>query len=55
VTDLNAAVEWYTTVLGFEPGAYWSPDAPNYAHALRNAEVHDRGPDGNELGFVRNG
>lgn len=32
VTDLNAAVEWYTTVLGFEVESYWPPDAPNYAH-----------------------
>jgi catechol 2,3-dioxygenase-like lactoylglutathione lyase family enzyme len=32
VADLKAAVEWYTTVLGFEVEAYWPPEAPNYAH-----------------------
>lgn len=103
VTDLTAAVEWYTTVLGFEVEAYWPPDAPNYAHFTTQTgatfavmEAEGRGarfnftvddpdalwnkvrdlavvveplfdtpygtrkftiadPDGNELGFVRNG
>jgi predicted enzyme related to lactoylglutathione lyase len=32
VADLQRAVEWYTTVLGFEVEAYWPPDRPNYAH-----------------------
>ena len=32
VRDLAAALEWYTTVLGFEVDSVWPPDAPNYAH-----------------------
>lgn len=32
VSDLARAVEWYTTVLGFEVESYWPPDKPNYAH-----------------------
>ncbi|MEU0092147.1 VOC family protein [Kribbella sp. NPDC006257] len=103
VADLKAAVEWYTTVLGFEVEAYWPPDVPNYAHFKAQGgatfavmEADGRGgrfnftaddpdalweqvreaavvveplfdtpygtrkftiadPDGNELGFVRNG
>jgi catechol 2,3-dioxygenase-like lactoylglutathione lyase family enzyme len=103
VADLHAAVEWYTTVLGFEVESYWPPDAPNYAHFVTDSgatfavmEAAGRGgrfnftvddpdawwdklkdraviveplfdtpygtrkftiadPDGNELGFVRNG
>jgi catechol 2,3-dioxygenase-like lactoylglutathione lyase family enzyme len=103
VADLNTAVEWYTTVLGFKVEAYWPPDAPNYAHFVTHSgatfavmEADGRGgrfnftvadpdalwakvkdlavvveplfdtpygtrkftiadPDGNELGFVRNG
>jgi predicted enzyme related to lactoylglutathione lyase len=32
VGDLDRAVEWYTTVLGFEVEAMWPPGRPNYAH-----------------------
>jgi predicted enzyme related to lactoylglutathione lyase len=32
VHDLDEAVEWYTTVLGFEVESTWPPDTPNYAH-----------------------
>jgi predicted enzyme related to lactoylglutathione lyase len=32
VSDLRRAVEWYTTVLGFEVVSYWPPEEPNYAH-----------------------
>jgi catechol 2,3-dioxygenase-like lactoylglutathione lyase family enzyme len=32
VSDLTRAVEWYTTLLGFEVEAYWPPEAPNYVH-----------------------
>ena len=32
VADLRRAVEWYTTVLGFEVESVWPPDRPNYAH-----------------------
>ena len=32
VRDLQRAVEWYTTVLGFEVEAYWPPEAPHYVH-----------------------
>lgn len=31
VTDLRRAVEWYTTVLGFEVESFWPPEQPNYA------------------------
>ena len=31
VADLRRAVEWYTTVLGFEVESVWPPDRPNYA------------------------
>lgn len=43
VADLRRAVEWYTTVLGFEAMSHWPPDQPTIAD-----------PDGNQLGFVRN-
>jgi catechol 2,3-dioxygenase-like lactoylglutathione lyase family enzyme len=103
VTDLRRAVEWYTSVLGFEVEASWPPEQPNYAHFVSSGgatfavmEADGRGgrfnftvddpdslweqlkdsvrvieplfdtaygtrkftvadPDGNELGFVRNG
>jgi predicted enzyme related to lactoylglutathione lyase len=32
VRDLGRAVEWYTTVLGFEVESYWPPEEPNYVH-----------------------
>lgn len=32
VRDLVRAVEWYTTVLGFEVESYWPPEEPIYAH-----------------------
>lgn len=32
VSDLAAAIEWYSTVLGFEVDATWPPDRPHYAH-----------------------
>lgn len=32
VVDLDAALDWYTTVLGFEIDALWPPDRPTYAH-----------------------
>jgi predicted enzyme related to lactoylglutathione lyase len=32
VADLRRAVEWYTTMLGFEVESFWPPDRPNYAH-----------------------
>jgi catechol 2,3-dioxygenase-like lactoylglutathione lyase family enzyme len=32
VSDLERAIGWYTTVLGFEVESTWPPDAPNYAH-----------------------
>ena len=32
VADLRRAVEWYTTVLGFEVESFRPPDRPNYAH-----------------------
>ena len=32
VGDPRRAVEWHTTVLGFEVESYWPPDQPNYAH-----------------------
>jgi catechol 2,3-dioxygenase-like lactoylglutathione lyase family enzyme len=32
VADLRRAVEWYTTMLGFEVDSTWPPDRPNYAH-----------------------
>jgi len=32
VSDLEAAIAWYTEVLGFEVDALWPPDRPNYAH-----------------------
>jgi catechol 2,3-dioxygenase-like lactoylglutathione lyase family enzyme len=32
VADLGRAVEWCTTVLGFEVESFWPPDRPNYAH-----------------------
>jgi predicted enzyme related to lactoylglutathione lyase len=31
VADVGRAVEWYTTVLGFEVLSYWPPDQPTYA------------------------
>ncbi len=32
VKNLNAAIDWYTTKLGFKVSATWPPDKPNYAH-----------------------
>lgn len=32
VANLEAAIEWYTTVLGFVLDTMWPPDRPNYAH-----------------------
>ena len=32
VADLRRAVEWYTTMLGFEVESFWPPDHPTYAH-----------------------
>ncbi len=32
VADLGRAIEWYTTVLGFELEARWPPEHPHYAH-----------------------
>jgi catechol 2,3-dioxygenase-like lactoylglutathione lyase family enzyme len=32
VAHLPRAVDWYTTVLGFEVEALWPADRPNYAH-----------------------
>jgi catechol 2,3-dioxygenase-like lactoylglutathione lyase family enzyme len=32
VSDLDRAIEWYTTVLGFEVESVWPPEAPDYAH-----------------------
>ena len=32
VSDLRRAIDWYTTVLGFEVESYWPPDQPNYVH-----------------------
>ena len=32
VADLAQAVDWYTTVLGFEVESYWPPEEPTYAH-----------------------
>jgi catechol 2,3-dioxygenase-like lactoylglutathione lyase family enzyme len=32
VADLRRAVEWYTTMLGFEVDSTRPPDRPNYAH-----------------------
>jgi catechol 2,3-dioxygenase-like lactoylglutathione lyase family enzyme len=32
VSDLRRALEWYTTILGFEVESYWPPEEPNYAH-----------------------
>ena len=32
VSDLGAAIRWYTTVLGFVVEATWPLDQPNYAH-----------------------
>ena len=32
VSDLRRAIEWYTTILGFEVESYWPPNRPNYAH-----------------------
>jgi predicted enzyme related to lactoylglutathione lyase len=31
VADLASAVDWYTTVLGFEVMSSWPPDPPDYA------------------------
>ena len=32
VADLQASIEWYTSVLGFAVDSTWPPDQPNYAH-----------------------
>jgi catechol 2,3-dioxygenase-like lactoylglutathione lyase family enzyme len=32
VSDLARAIDWYTSVLGFEVESLWPPDAPDYAH-----------------------
>lgn len=32
VRDLRRAVDWYSTVLGFEVESYWPPEDPTYAH-----------------------
>jgi len=32
VRNLQGAVQWYTTVLGFKVESYWPPENPNYAH-----------------------
>ena len=32
VSNLDRAIGWYTSVLGFEVESTWPPDAPNYAH-----------------------
>ena len=32
VSDLASAIDWYTTLLGFEVNATWPPEHPNYAH-----------------------
>lgn len=32
VSDLGAAITWYTEVLGFEVEAKWPPERPDYAH-----------------------
>jgi catechol 2,3-dioxygenase-like lactoylglutathione lyase family enzyme len=32
VADLRRAIDWYTTMLGFEVDSTWPPDRPNYAH-----------------------
>ncbi len=37
VADLQRAVEWYTSVLGFEVEACWPPDQPSYAHFVSAA------------------
>lgn len=37
VADLAEAIEWYTSVLGFEVESTWPPDAPNYAHFVASA------------------
>ena len=37
VSDLGRAIEWYTSVLGFEVAATWPPDVPNYAHFVSDS------------------
>ena len=32
VKNLDAAIDWYTTKLGFKVAATWPPEKPNYAH-----------------------
>lgn len=32
VKNLNVAIDWYTTILGFKVAATWPPENPNYAH-----------------------
>ena len=39
VRDLQKAIDWYATILGFEVTGLWPPENPNYAHF---AEDDDR-------------
>ncbi|MFC0525550.1 VOC family protein [Pontibacillus salicampi] len=32
VLNLEAAIKWYKSVLGFEVTGQWPPEEPNYAH-----------------------
>lgn len=32
VKNLDAALKWYTTILGFKVAGTWPPEKPNYAH-----------------------
>jgi predicted enzyme related to lactoylglutathione lyase len=32
VRSLRQAIDWYTSVLGFEVQSTWPPEEPNYAH-----------------------
>lgn len=32
VSDLQRAIDWYTSVLGFEQQTTWPSENPNYAH-----------------------
>ncbi|NMO79878.1 VOC family protein [Niallia alba] len=35
VKNLDTALKWYTTVLGFKVAGTWPPEKPNYAHFLK--------------------